>query len=250
MNSVRISNRPAKLDTAKLKTNCTKSPRSEKANNESTTPGNKAYWKAIAEETERAAACGDTRKLYQMLKSVSRRPAGVGEVLLERDGNVIPDQARRLSRWEEHFKELLNHAAPPKTAFSPPDTSAAENYPCEVDPPTLEEGCTATRQLCSYRAPGEDDIPEKVYKTCFHSLGPWLHRMITKIWLCEAVPNNWSEVISSSFKEGDKRTCSNYRGISLINVAAEVFGVILLKRFQSERDQRTRPNQSGFRPGS
>ncbi len=28
-----------------------------------------AYWKAIAEETERAAACGATRKLYQILKS-------------------------------------------------------------------------------------------------------------------------------------------------------------------------------------
>ncbi len=39
-----------------------------------------AYWKASAEETERAAACGDTRKLYQTLKSVCRRPAEVGEV--------------------------------------------------------------------------------------------------------------------------------------------------------------------------
>ncbi len=46
-----------------------------------------AFWKVIAEETERAAECGDTRKLYQMLKSVSHRPAGVGEVLLERDGS-------------------------------------------------------------------------------------------------------------------------------------------------------------------
>ncbi len=55
-----------------------------------------SYWKAIAEETERVAACGDTRELYQMLKSVSRRSAGVGEVLLERDGSVIPYQARKL----------------------------------------------------------------------------------------------------------------------------------------------------------
>ncbi len=70
-----------------------------------------AYWKAIADETERAAACGDTRKLNQMLKSVSRRPAEVGEVLFERDGSVIPEQARRQCRWEKHFKELLNHAA-------------------------------------------------------------------------------------------------------------------------------------------
>ncbi len=58
--------------------------------------GRSAYLKAIAEEMERAAACGDTRKLYQMLKSISRRPAGVGEVLLERDGSVIPDQVRKL----------------------------------------------------------------------------------------------------------------------------------------------------------
>ncbi len=77
-----------------------------------------AYWQAIVVEIERVAACGDTRKLYKMLKSISRRPAGVGEVLLERDGSVIPDQARKLCRWENHLKELLNHAAPPNTAFS------------------------------------------------------------------------------------------------------------------------------------
>ncbi len=82
-----------------------------------------AYWKAIGEETERAATCVDTKKLYQMLISVCRRPVGVGEVLLERDGSVSPDQARKLCRWEKHFKELLNHAATPNTAFSPLPTS-------------------------------------------------------------------------------------------------------------------------------
>ncbi len=56
-------------------------------------------------------------------------------------------------------------------------------------------------------------------------------------------------VLLPLFKKGDERICSNYRGISWIDVAAKVFGVILLKRFQSERDQRTRPKQSGFRPG-
>ncbi len=90
--------------------------------------GCNAYWKAIAEEMKRAAACGDTRKLYQMQKSVSHRTAGVGEVLLERDGSVIPNQSKKLCRWEEHFKELLNHTAPPNTAFSPLPTSAAETY--------------------------------------------------------------------------------------------------------------------------
>ncbi len=103
----------------------------------------------------------------------------MGEVLLERDGSIIPDQARNLCRWEEHFKELLNHAAPPNTTFSPLPTSAAETYPCDVDPPTLEEVCTVIRQQRNNRVPGEDGIPAEVYKTCLYSLGPWLHRLIT-----------------------------------------------------------------------
>ncbi len=141
-----------------------------------------------------------------MLKSVSRRPAGVGEVLLGRDGSVIPDQARKLCRWEEHFKELLNHAEPKNTAFSPLPPTAAETYPCDVDPPTLEEVCTANRQLRNNRAPGENGIPTEAYQTCLDTLGPWLHRVITKVWLCEAFPNNWSDaVLLPLFKRGYKR---------------------------------------------
>ncbi len=112
-----------------------------------------------------------------MLKSVSRRPVGVGKVS---QVIIIPDQARKLCRWEEH-KGLLNHAAPSNTEFSPPDTPAAENYPYEVDSPTRDEVCTAIRQLRNSGAPGEDGIPVEVYKMYLESLGPWLHRVITKV---------------------------------------------------------------------
>ncbi len=40
--------------------------------------------------------------------------AEVVEALLERDGSVVPGQAKRLCRWGEHFKELLNHATLPE----------------------------------------------------------------------------------------------------------------------------------------
>ncbi len=112
----------------------------------------------------------------------------------------------------------------PNTAFSPPDTSMAENYSCEVDPPSFDKVRTAVRQLRDNRAPGEDGISAEVNKTCLESLGPWRHQVITKVWLCEAVPNNWSEaVLLPLIKNGDKRTCSNYRGIGLIDVVAKVF---------------------------
>nr|VZI20836.1 unnamed protein product [Spirometra erinaceieuropaei] len=50
-------------------------------------------------------------------------------------------------------------------------------------------------------------------------------------------------------KKGDKTRCENYRGISLIDVAAKIFAIALLRRFQAVRDSRTRPNQAGFRAG-
>ncbi len=70
--------------------------------------------------------------------------------------------------------------------------------------PTVEEVCIIIRQLRNYRAPGEDGIPAEVSKTCLDSLGPWLHLFITKVWLWEAVPNNWSEaVLLPLFQKGD-----------------------------------------------
>ncbi len=67
---------------------------------------------AIVKETERAVVCDDTRTLYQILKGVILRPTKVDNVLLKHDRNVIPDQARIICWWKEHFKELLNHVAP------------------------------------------------------------------------------------------------------------------------------------------
>ncbi len=47
--------------------------------------------------------------------------------------------------------------------------------------------------------------------------------MAASNWLCEAVPNNWNEaVLLPLFKKRDKRICSNYRGISLIEVVWKV----------------------------
>ncbi len=70
------------------------------------------------------------------------------------------------------------------------------------------------------------------------------------MWSSEVVVHNWSgAVLLPLFNKGDKRICSNYRGICLIDVVAKVFGVILFKRFQLERDRRSHPNQSGFSPG-
>ncbi len=84
------------------------------------------------EEAERAAACCDTRKLYQKLKIIRDRPTEVGKVLLEQGGSIISDQARNICRWKEHFKRLISHVAPRNATFSSTGAPVAEQYQCEV----------------------------------------------------------------------------------------------------------------------
>ncbi len=154
----------------------------------------------------------------------------MGEVLLEESGSVIPDQARRLCRWEEHFREILKHAAVPNTPPpSPTYIPAVEQYPRKANPPSSEEVCLAIRQLRNSTAPEEAGIPAEIYKTCLDSPGLWLHLVISKVWSGETAPSKWSRAVHLPlFKKGDKRIYFNYRGIGLTSV--------VLKQFQSERD--------------
>lgn len=85
----------------------------------------------------------NTRKPYQRLKSIIRRPTKFGEVLVEKVGSIIPCQARRCW-WERHFKELVNPAASLNTTFSQSGTPATKQYPREVYPPSLYKICAAT----------------------------------------------------------------------------------------------------------
>ncbi len=102
-----------------LLTRIQRAPNHRNLRNQTTRPlrrNHNAYWKALAKETDRAVACGDTKKLYQMLKSVSHRPTEVGEVLIARDGIVSPDQARRLRRWggtSENSSIMPHQRTPP-----------------------------------------------------------------------------------------------------------------------------------------
>nr|VZI18409.1 unnamed protein product [Spirometra erinaceieuropaei] len=108
----------------------------------------------------------------------------------------------------------------------------------------------AIRKLRNNKAPGEDGIPAEIFKSCVDTLAPWLHEVIERVWRDEVVPDDWGlGILVPILKKGDKTRCENYRGISLIDVAAKIFAIVLLGRFQAVRDSRTRPNQTGFRAG-
>lgn len=64
----------------------------------------------------------------------------------------------------------------------------------------------------------------------------------------EAIPTEWkSAFISSIHKKGDKKNCSNYRGLSVISSVGRLYGRILRGRI--EKQMIDLEEQSGFRPG-
>nr|VZI22450.1 unnamed protein product [Spirometra erinaceieuropaei] len=128
------------------------------------------------------------------------------------------------------------------------ETADAFPRPVPCDIPSEGEVADAIRKLRNNKVPGEDGIPAEIFKSCVDTLAPWLHEVIKRAWRDEVVPDDWGlGILVPILKKEDKTRCENYRGISLIDVAAKIFAIVLLGRFQDVRDSRTRPNQAGFR---
>ena len=64
-------------------------------------------------------------------------------------------------------------------------------------------------------------------------------------WEKKEIPKEWSNAIIH--KRGDATICDNYRGISLMCVAAKVYEKIIEKRLRLEVEEKLQWEQSGFR---
>ncbi|BHF71519.1 hypothetical protein SprV_0401457700 [Sparganum proliferum] len=93
------------------------------------------------------------------------------------------------------------------------------------------------------KAPTKADI----YKSCVDTSAPWPHKVIDQGWIDEVAPDDWGlAILVPILKKGDKTRCKNYRGISLIDVSAKIFAVVLLRRSQTVRDSRRGPTKPDF----
>jgi len=68
------------------------------------------------------------------------------------------------------------------------------------------------------------------------------------IWETEQLPNQWNEgTIFPLYKKGDRLDCTNYRPITLLNVAYKIFAIILNQRLVDIVESKLSDYQSGFR---
>ncbi|BHF65050.1 hypothetical protein SprV_0200805900 [Sparganum proliferum] len=165
----------------------------------------------------------------------------------------IAENSAEVERWREHFEHHLNFDTKPT---SPLLSSAAEFLPSPIyvvprdTPPSEGEDVDAIRKLRNNKAPGEDGKPAEIFKSFAAILAPWSHEVIERACRDEVDSDDWGlGSLVPILKKGDKTKCENYRGISLVDVAAKIIVIVLLRRFQVVRDSRTRPNQAGFHAG-
>ncbi|KAK3523520.1 hypothetical protein QTP70_001888 [Hemibagrus guttatus] len=114
---------------------------------------------------------------------------------------------------------------------------------------TQAEVTEVVQQLLGGKAPGVDEIRPEYLKSLDVVELSWLTRLCNIAWRSGTVPLDWvTGVVVPLFKKGDRRVCSNYRGITLLSLPGKVYSRVLERRVQPLVEPRIQEEQCGFRP--
>ncbi|KAI8493649.1 hypothetical protein Bbelb_285700 [Branchiostoma belcheri] len=116
--------------------------------------------------------------------------------------------------------------------------------------PTSSEVRAAVNSLKNNKAAGPDGVPGEILRAGGEPVVQCLHSLIITAWNSGCVPQQWkdSDLVSIYKKKGDRASCSNSRGISLLSCAGKVLARILLLRLINTVSEDVLPeSQCGFR---
>ncbi|CAH8666406.1 unnamed protein product [Schistosoma curassoni] len=174
-----------------------------------------AWWSKRANVLEAAAASGNYRKLFQLIRATGSKKSGVSETICEDDGMPITNIHRRLGRWVEFFEGQSNWPVALATSVR----LSCPPWPVTTGPPIEAEVCKELQLLKRYKSPGRDDLPPALFKDGGDFLTEELTVLFTKFWELESVPTSWNEsIVIPIFKKGSRPYCNNHRGIGLLTM--------------------------------
>ena len=114
---------------------------------------------------------------------------------------------------------------------------------------TAAEESTAIKGIKSGKAAGEDEIRLEVLKALTGEGILWLTGVCQVAWKFGKTPRDWQTgVIIPIFKEGDRKQCKNYRGISLLSLPGKVYAKGFERRCQEIVESKLEDGQSDFCP--
>ena len=112
---------------------------------------------------------------------------------------------------------------------------------------TAAEVTTAIKGIKSGKAAGEDEIRPEMLKSLTGEGILWLTRVCQVAWKFGKTLRNWQTgVIIPIFKNGDRKQCTNYRGISLLSLPGKVYAKCLERKCREIVESKLEDGQSGF----
>ena len=186
------------------------------------------------EELKLADSKSDYSTTWKIIHDISGKDRNPKVKVNMRDGAPPKSEKDLLAERQEYFSFLLNNdnAQVPSDLPQP----ATQDLPIHDHLPTLEETLEAICQMKTNKAAGLDcAITDCFCAEVYSNLTP---------------PDQWiTSVIVPLPKKGNLSLMTNYRGISLLSIAAKVYNKILLNRIRDEVDPILRKNQAGLNPG-
>lgn len=175
---------------------------------------------------------GRQDKAYKILSHLCKK---------ERDNlqlNLIPEET-----WLQYYQDLWTEKEETEEEIL---TQIDEN----VDPITFDELIIALNNFKNKKSPGTDNINSELIKYASLPLKYRLLDLMNICWKYGHIPEEWRVgKICPIYKKGDKKNCSNYRGISILNTCYKIYASILKARLNIIIENMLSESQNGFRKG-
>jgi hypothetical protein len=188
----------------------------------------------------------EIKKFYEEIKHFKQLQIILPTSCKDSGGNVILQIKDVLKRWKEYFCNILK---PPTISYRINLTTTHISNQDEVEPPTYNKICSVINKLKIKKAAGTDNIPVELIRYGGRTLKKKIHKLMLNIWNNERLPAQWNEgIICPIYKKGDPLNCSNYRLITLLNIAYKIFTILLNNRLTDIIESKLGEYQMGFHP--
>ena len=201
------------------------------------------------EQEKQAISCikANPKYFYSYVKQASKTISKIGP-LITINGDYVSDPGKMADLLQSQFCSVFSD---PNLPMQDPQfpTPHADLNDIEF---TVKDVSNAIDTMKVSSAPGEDEIPAVLLKTCRDAISQPLYLFWRASFDHGYIhPSFLSQIISPIFKGGSKLLPVNYRPVSLTSHLIKIFERVLLKRLVDfvEENSLLSHNQHGFRRG-
>ncbi|KAI5734098.1 hypothetical protein M8J77_002409 [Diaphorina citri] len=188
---------------------------------------------------------GNKKIMYGMIKN-KRRTKEYTRYVVDNNGSLQTEDENIKEVWREYFERLLNIDSEDQP-ISNNSTETVEEEEFEITWNDIEY---ALKHVKTGKAPGVDEISGELIKYAGIVGKHWLYILFKRIWDEKQIPSEWREgIIIPLHKKGDRKKCSNYRGITLTSQVAKLFERIIERKIRPLIEPLLAEEQYGFRSG-